>query len=96
MKGDKNMNVDAKKFLNKIDYLEKKLIGEDKKIFVEALFLFNECARMLEEKELQVKKQKEVIDKVIEMIEPLTEFNMCTINGKILKKPLEILKEVSE
>lgn len=90
------MNVDAKKFLNKIDYLEKKLIGEDKKIFVEALFLFNECARMLEEKELQVKKQKEVIDKVIEMIEPLTEFNMCTINGKILKKPLEILKEVSE
>lgn len=90
------MNVDAKKFLNKIDYLEKKLIGEDKKIFVEALLLFNECARMLEEKELQVKKQKEVIDKVIEMIEPLTEFNMCTINGKILKKPLEILKEVSE
>lgn len=90
------MNVDAKKFLNKIDYLEKKLIGEDKKIFVEALLLFNECARMLEEKELQVKKKKEVIDKVIEMIEPLTEFNMCTINGKILKKPLEILKEVSE
>lgn len=44
----------------------------------------------------QVKKQKEVIDKVIEIIEPLTEFDMCTINGKILKKPLEILKEVSE
>ncbi len=42
------------------------------------------------------KKQKEVIDKVIEIIEPLTEFDMCTINGKILKKPLEILKEVSE
>lgn len=63
------MNVDAKKFLNKIDYLEKKLIGEDKKIFVEALFLFNECARMLEEKELQVKKQKEAIDKVIEWVE---------------------------
>lgn len=45
---------------------------------------------------VQLKKQKEVIDKAIEIIEPLTEFDMCTINGKILKKPLEILKEVSE
>lgn len=44
----------------------------------------------------QVKKQKEVIDKVIEIIEPITEFDMCTINGKILRKPLDILKEVSE
>lgn len=45
---------------------------------------------------VQLKKQKKVIDKAIEIIEPLTEFDMCTINGKILKKPLEILKEVSE
>lgn len=42
------------------------------------------------------KRQKETIDKVIEIIEPLTEFDMCTINGKILKKPLEILKGESE
>lgn len=42
------------------------------------------------------KKQKEVIDKVIEIIEPITEFDMCTINGKILRKPLDILKELSE
>lgn len=41
-------------------------------------------------------KQKEVIDKVIEIIEPITEFDMCTINGKILRKPLDILKEASE
>lgn len=46
--------------------------------------------------EQQCKKQKEVIDKVIEIIEPITEFDMCTINGKILRKPLDILKEVSE
>lgn len=32
--------------------------------------------------EQQCKKQKEVIDKVIEIIEPITEFDMCTINGK--------------
>ena len=46
--------------------------------------------------EQQCEKQKETIDKVIEIIEPLTEFDMCTINGKILKKPLEILKGESE
>lgn len=90
------MNVETIKFLIKIDYLEKKLIGEDKKIFVELFDLFNECVRMLEEEKLQVKKQKEVIDKVIEIIEPITEFDMCTINGKILKKPLDLLKEVLE
>ncbi len=46
--------------------------------------------------EQQCKKQKEVINKVIEIIEPITEFDMCTINGKILRKPLDILKEASE
>ena len=60
------MNVEAKRFLNKIDYLEKKLIGEDKKIFVEAMVLFDKCARLLNEKELQVEKQKKVIDKALE------------------------------
>lgn len=90
------MNVETIKFLIKIDYLEKKLTGEDKEIFVKLFYLFNECVRMLEEKEQQCKKQKEVIDKVIEIIEPITEFDMCTINGKILRKPLDILKEVQE
>lgn len=38
-------------------------------------------------------KLKKVIDKAIEIIEPLTKFDTCTINGKILRKPLGILKE---
>lgn len=57
-----------------------------------SVFIF----KYVETLELKCKKQKESIDKVIEIIEPLTEFDMCTINGKILRKPLEILKEVSE
>lgn len=50
----------------------------------------------IEELEQQVKKQQEVIDRVIEIIEPYVEWDMCTINGKILKMLFEILSEVSE
>ncbi len=60
------------------------LIPKDE--FVE---LFDEMVNWREESE-QLKK---VIDKAIEIIEPLTEFDTCTINGKILRKPLGILKE---
>ncbi len=104
------MNVETIKFLIKIDYLEKKLIGEDKKIFVELFYLFNECVRMLEEKELQAKKQKEVIDRAIEYIENemlyLQEIDKEyeDINGNTYftykeydgKELLDILKEVLE
>lgn len=38
-----------------------------------------------------VKKQQEVINKVIEILEPLVEIDMCIINGRILKRPLNIL-----
>ena len=87
------MNVETKKFLIKIDYLEKKLIGEDKKIFVEVLHLFNECARMLEEKELQVKKQQLMIDKAINWtIKYQTEWCQEDEVIRDLKKLLDILK----
>ena len=44
----------------------------------------------------KIKIKDDAIDKVIKMIEPFAEFDTCTINGRILIKPLEILKEVSE
>lgn len=87
---------EIKDYLKRVDELETKLTGEDKETYAWLIYGYNQCAKLLNETERQVKKQKEVIDKVIEIIEPLTEFDMCTINGKILKKPLEILKEVSE
>ena len=91
------MNVEAKRFLNKIDYLEKKLIGEDKKIFVKAMLLFDECARLLNEKELQVKKQKEVINKAINwIIKYQTEWCQEDEVIRDLKQLLDILKGVSE
>ena len=76
------------------DYNEYYIQGSDHYLIPKDVFMkiFNEMINWKEESQ----KQKEVIDKVIEIIEPLTEFDMCTINGKILRKPLDILKEVSE
>lgn len=79
----------------KIEYYDKYYInGSDHYLIPRDEFveLFDEMVNWREES----KKQKESIDKVIEIIEPLTEFDTCTINGKILRKPLGILKEVSE
>lgn len=76
------------------DYDKYYINGSDHYLMPKGEFveLFDEMVNWREES----KKQKEVIDKVIEIIEPLTEFDTCTINGKILRKPLGILKEVSE
>lgn len=76
------------------DYDKYYINGSDHYLMPKGEFveLFDEMVNWREES----KKQKESIDKVIEIIEPLTEFDTCTINGKILRKPLGILKEVSE
>lgn len=89
------MNVETIKFLIKIDYLEKKLIGEDKKIFVKLFYLFNECVRMLEEKEQQCKKQKEVIDNIKKCFDDghFEDYCDCLIIEKYINN---YLKEVSE
>lgn len=92
------MNVETIKFLIKIDYLEKKLTGEDKEIFVKLFYLFNECVRMLEEKEQQCKKQKEVIDKLSEIIYKINDLKETTggYPSHYVDDLVNILKEVSE
>ena len=80
------------KYVDKMDNnIRKKLKDNEEELtfYSQLVISFNETCN-------KNQKQKEVIDKTIEIIEPLTEFDMCTINGKILRKPLEILKEVSE
>ena len=83
-----------------MDFKNERLMMSKEEARNRAKELFNENQVELITKymflEQQCKKQKEVIDKVIEIIEPITEFDMCTINGKILRKPLDILKEASE
>lgn len=94
------MNVETIKFLIKIDYLEKKLTGEDKEIFVKLFYLFNECVRMLEEKEQQCKKQKETINKAIELLGNYKHYSTPDEkqngdNEDLVNNAFDTLKEVS-
>ena len=59
-----------------------------KKLFEAIMSIADERDELQQEN----KKYKEVIDKVIEYLEPFVEIDMCTIKGTMLKKPLEILK----
>lgn len=43
-----------------------------------------------------VKKQQQRINRAIEYIEPFVDIDMCTINGRMLKPLLEILKGVQD
>lgn len=88
---------EIKDYLKRIDDLEARLTGEDKETFTWLIYGYNQCAKLLNETEQQVKKQKEVIDKAIEYI------NADYINGQVdglswleTRNLLDILNEVSE
>lgn len=55
---------EIKDYLKKSDELGTKLTGEDKETYAWLIYGYNQCAKLLNETEQQVKKQKEVIDKV--------------------------------
>lgn len=74
-------------YLKRIDELGAKLTGEDKETYAWLIYCCNQCAKLLNEKEGQCKKQKEVINKAIEYIKETR--NHCK---ELLKK--DILKEV--
>ena len=92
---------EIKDYLKRVDELEAKLTGEDKETLEWLIFGYNQCAKLLEENEQQCKKQKEVIDNVINIInqhfkhhpELLTENQ---IEYELIRKIENILKEVSE
>lgn len=92
---------EIKDYLKRADELEAKLTGEDKETYTWLIYGYNQCAKLLNETEQQVKKQKEVIDKAIEFIKS----SQCKYDGweitnqlyeNEIKQLLDILKEVSE
>ena len=53
---------EIKEYLKRVDALELKLTGEDKDTYQWLLFGYNECARLLNEKEQENSQLKEVIE----------------------------------
>ena len=59
---------EIKDYLKRVDELGNKLIGEDKETYTWLIYGYNQCAKLLDETEQKCKKQKEVIDKVMNLI----------------------------
>lgn len=86
---------EIKEYLKKVDELESKLTSEDKDTYQWLLFGYNECAKLLNEKEQENKQLKEMhetmtkyalenevkIDKYKEVIEEVKEDIVFCING---------------
>ena len=93
---------EIKDYLKRTDDLEARLTGEDKETFTWLIYGYNQCAKLLNETEQQVKKQKEVIDKVMSLIKKYGKYDgeKCTHGFQMwsadFNKILDILNEVSE
>lgn len=93
---------EIKDYLKRTDDLEARLTGEDKETFTWLIYGYNQCAKLLNETEQQVKKQKEVIDKVMNLINKYGKYDgkKCTHSFRMwsadFNKILDILNEVSE
>lgn len=81
---------EIKDYLKRVDDLEARLMGEDRETFAWLIYGYNQCAKLLNETEEQVKKQKEVIDKLNDL---LSDEFLEVIGRDTL---LDILKEVLE
>lgn len=86
---------EIKDYLKRIDELGAKLTGEDKETYTLLIYGYNQCAKLLNETEQQVKKQKEVIDKVYELIKQhIRKDGFLELNEWQTRDLLDILKEV--
>lgn len=94
-------------YFKRVDGLGAKLTGEDKETYDWLIYGCNQCAKLLNEKEQQCKKQKEVINRLKEYIEKhikyecddayngmqFYSYHLYDFNKQDL---LDILEEVSE
>ena len=88
---------EIKDYLRRADELGAKLTGEDKETYIWLIYGYNQCAKLLNETEQQCKKQKEVIDKIYELIKQhIRKDEFLELNEWQTRDLLKLLKEVSE
>ena len=88
-----------KEYLKRVDDLNTRLVGKDKETFGWLIYGYNQCAKLLHEKEEQIKEQKEIIDKIHKILlreqnPALTEFHYDIVG--LINELQDILKEVLE
>lgn len=81
---------EIKDYLKRVDELETKLTGEDKETYAWLIYGYNKCVKLLNETEQQCKKQKEVINKFLDIVD---KSKMLLNNPDLLDLYLKI-KEV--
>lgn len=64
---------EIKEYLKRVDELGTKLTGKDKETYAWLIYGYNQCAKLLNETEQQLKKQLEEINKMIEKIKILID-----------------------
>lgn len=84
-----------KEYLKRVDDLNTRLVGKDKETFGWLIYGYNQCAKLLHEKEEQIKEQKEIIDKIHKILlreqsPVLTEFHYDIV--VLIHELLSILK----
>ena len=93
---------EIKDYLKRVDELGGKLTGYDKETYTWLIYGYNQCAKLLNETEQQCKKQKEVINKITDLIKQYGKYDgeKCTRGFQMwsadFNKILDMLKEVSE
>lgn len=90
---------EIKDYLKKVDELGDKLTGEDKETYAWLIYGYSQCAKLLNETEQQNKKQKEVIDKAIELLGNYKHYStpdekQNSENEDLVNNAFDILKEV--
>ena len=86
-------------YLKRVDELWDKLTGEDEETYAWLIYGYNKCAKLLNETKQQCKKQKEVIDKAIELLGNYKHYStpdekQNSDNEDLVNNAFDILKEV--
>ena len=91
---------EIKDYMKRADELGNKLTGKDKETYAWLIYGYNQCAKLLNETEKKCKKQKELIDKAIEILDNYQN-NLYSKSAREfldddIERTITILKEVSE